>query len=99
VTVLQREPSGSVTVSSGALASLVVRAAQSVDGVRVRRPRRHLEVQVADGRAHVELELAVRMGVVLPEAARSVQERVADVLGAMCEVAVDGVDVAIEEVA
>jgi uncharacterized alkaline shock family protein YloU len=98
VSVLLREPAGSVTVSSGALSSLVVQAAESVDGVRVRRARRRLEVELADGHARVEVELALRFGVVLSEAARSVQERIADALRSMCGAEVDAVDVTVEEV-
>lgn len=98
MSVLLREPEGSVTVSSSALAKIVVRAAESVEGVRVRRSRRRLEVALDGGRARVELELAVRTGVVLPEAARAVQREVAAALQAMCGVEVDAVDVAVEEV-
>ena len=45
----------------------------------------------------MELELAVAYGRVLPEAARAVQERVADALAGMCGVVVDAVDVSVEE--
>jgi uncharacterized alkaline shock family protein YloU len=88
-----------VRVTDSALAQIVVRSAEQVDGVRVRRPRRHLEVQIGEGSARVELELAVAYGRVLPEAAREVQERVAAALGTMCEVDVTCVDVSIEELA
>ena len=88
-----------VRVSDSALTQIVVRAAEQAEGVRVRRPRRHLDVEVADGGARVALELAVAYGSVLPEVARGVQERVAAALGTMCEVTVTGVDVAIEELA
>jgi uncharacterized alkaline shock family protein YloU len=51
-----------------------------------------------DGRlARVELELAARFGVALPDLARTVQERVADALGTMVELEVEAVDVSIEE--
>ena len=99
MTVLARNDDGSVSIAPRALSYLVVQAAESVEGVRVRRTRRHLVAAIAAGRAHVTLELAVRFGVVLPEAARLVQERVADALRAMCGVAVDAVDVSVEEVA
>jgi uncharacterized alkaline shock family protein YloU len=98
VSVLLRERAGSVTVATGALSSLVVQAAESVEGVRVRRARRHLAVTLDDGSAHVEVELAVKFGVVLPDAARAVQERVADALRAMCAVEIETVDVTVEEV-
>jgi uncharacterized alkaline shock family protein YloU len=86
-----------IKVTESALAQIVVRSAEQVDGVRVRRPRRHLEVQIGEGSARVALELAVAYGRVLPDAAREVQERVAAALGTMCEVNVTGVDVSIEE--
>jgi uncharacterized alkaline shock family protein YloU len=91
--------SAGVKVTDAALTQIVVRAAEQADGVRVRRPRRHLDVEVADGSARVTLELAVTYGHVLPEVARGVQERVAAALGTMCEVTVTGVDVSIEELA
>ena len=90
-------PHGSVTVSEGALAQIVVQAAEAVEGARVRRQRRHLDIAVADGHARVALELAVAYGSIVPEVARAVQEQVAEALRAMCAVEVDAVDVAIEE--
>ncbi len=90
--------SGSVTVSPAALSQLVVQAAESVSGAQVRRGRRRLEVDVADGHARVRLELSAEYGVVLPRLARKVQERVADALATMCGVEVDAVDVSVEAV-
>jgi uncharacterized alkaline shock family protein YloU len=89
---------GSITVTPSALAGLVVRAAETVDGAKVRRGRRRLEVDVADGRARVRLELSARYGVVLPQLARDVQESVAEALTSMCRVEIDGIDVSVEEV-
>jgi uncharacterized alkaline shock family protein YloU len=94
--VLQEE-GGSIDVTSGALAQIVQRAVESVEGARVRRPRRGLDLRVEDGRARVELELAVRYGIVLPDLARDVQERVAEALSAMVDLDVEAVDVSIEE--
>lgn len=88
---------GAVTISDGALGQLVVQAAESVDGARVRKPRRHLEIAVAEGRARVELELAVAYGHVLPEVARAVQVEVTGALRRMCRFEVDAVDVSVEE--
>ena len=87
-----------VQVTDSALTQIVVQAAESVQGARVRRPRprRKLAVEIGDGRAHVELELAVAYGLVLPEVARDVQARVAEALRTMCEVDA-AVDVSIEE--
>jgi uncharacterized alkaline shock family protein YloU len=98
MTELVRTEAGAVSISPGALTQLVVRAAESVDGARVRRPRRGLQVDVGGGAARVALELAARRGVVLPQLARAVQDSVADALETMCEVRVDAVDVSIEEI-
>jgi uncharacterized alkaline shock family protein YloU len=92
-----RGDDGSITVSAGALTRIVVQAAQSVEGARVRKPRRRLGLEIEDGRAHVELELAVAYGKVLPDVARDVQERVASALAGMCGLEVTAVDVAVEE--
>ena len=89
---------GSITVAASTLNDLVVRAAESVGGAEVRRGRRRLDVDVADGHASVRLELSARYGVVLPALARQVQERVADALSGMCGVEVDAVDVSVEAV-
>jgi uncharacterized alkaline shock family protein YloU len=86
-----------VRVTDGALTQIVVRAAEAVEGARVRRPRRKVEIAIADGVARVELELAVAYGKVLPEVARAVQREVADALSRMCDLAVDAVDVSVEE--
>ena len=92
------EPAGTITVTSPALAGLVIQAAESVEGVQVRRGRRRLDVDVALGKATVRLELTARYGLVLPEAAREVQQRVADALSTMCAVRIGSVDVSVEEV-
>ena len=87
-----------VRVTDAALTQIVLRAAETVDGVKVRHPRRHLAVDVAAGEARVTLELSVEYGRVIPDAARVVQERVADALGTMCGVTVRSVDVNVEAV-
>ena len=89
---------GSITITPSTLTELVVRAAESVDGAEVRRGRRRLDIDVADGHAHVRLELSARYGVVLPQLAREVQQRVTDALTTMCGVEVDAVDVSVEAV-
>jgi uncharacterized alkaline shock family protein YloU len=89
--------SSGVKVTDAAVTQIVVRAAETVEGARVRRPRRHLAVELGEGEARVELELAVSFGKVLPEVAREVQERVAAALGTMCGVDVKAVDVSVEE--
>jgi uncharacterized alkaline shock family protein YloU len=98
VTVIVEDPAGMVTVSDSVLTQIAVRAAESVDAVRVRRPRRNVDVTLEDGRVRASLSLAVRRGTVLPETARAVQERVADALGRMCDATVEGIDVVVEEI-
>ena len=90
-------PAGTIRVSPSALTQVVVQAAEAADGVRVPRPRRGLELAIADGHARVELELAARYGTVVPNVAREVQERVDGALEGMCVLVVDAVDVSIEE--
>ncbi|HVD49304.1 MAG TPA: Asp23/Gls24 family envelope stress response protein [Gaiellaceae bacterium] len=93
-----RGPEGAITVTPAALTRLVARAAQSVDGARVRRPKRAVEV-VSDGdRVAVVLELTVTHGEPVPELARSVQERVGDAIGRLSGLEVERVDVEITEV-
>jgi uncharacterized alkaline shock family protein YloU len=92
------DPAGTITVTPSALAGLVIQAAEAVDGVDVRRGRRRLDIDVTLGEARVRLELSARYGLVLPEVAREVQERVADALATMCAVRIGSVDVSVEEV-
>jgi uncharacterized alkaline shock family protein YloU len=88
---------GTISVTPAALSALVVRAAESVDGVRVRRPKRGVEVAIEGESARVELELAARYGTVLPDAAHEAQHRVSDALAQMCGLATSAVDVNFEE--
>lgn len=97
--VVLKGVSGSITVTAAALNRLVVRAAETVHGASVRRPRRSVDVSHADGRAAVSLELAVGRDEVAPEVARAVQERVAEAVAATCGLEVERVDVAVEEIA
>jgi uncharacterized alkaline shock family protein YloU len=97
LSVVLHDGGGVVRVTSAAVHSLVVQAAESVDGARVRRQRRHLEIEVGRGRARVELELAVRYGAVMPEVGREVQRRIADALHTMLGLDADAIDVSIEE--
>ena len=90
-------PGGSIRIEGDALSGLVVTAAELVDGARVRRPRRGLDVTVKDGRAHVSVELTARYGVVLPELAVAVQAGVAEALRTATGLEVAAVDIAIEE--
>ncbi len=88
---------GTVTVTAGVLSHLVVAAAESVGGARVRRPRRGLDVDVDGGTVRVELELAVRYGEVLPDVAAEVQRRVDAALREMAGLETASVDVSVEE--
>ena len=98
MSLVLEEPGGTITVTAPVLATLVTQAAEEVDGARVRRGRRRLEIEISREGARVRLELAARYGVVLPELARRVQERVAEALTTMCKVQVDAIDVSVEEV-
>jgi len=89
-------PGGSVTVTDAALHQVVATAVGLVEGARPRR-RKAVEIEVKDGRATVELELAAPMGAVLPELARDVQMHVTAALAGMCGVVVDAVDVTVAE--
>jgi uncharacterized alkaline shock family protein YloU len=98
MTFVLQEEHGTIAITPSALAGLVASAAETVDGARVRRGRRRLDVEIADGSARVRLELNARYGVVLPELARDVQDRVAEALTTMCRVDVKAVDVSVEEI-
>lgn len=87
-----------IRVTDAVLTQIVVRAAESVGGVRVKRPKRHLEVEVTAGEARVSLDLTVDHGTVIPDAARAVQDRVAGALGTMLDVRVRNVDINVEGV-
>ena len=89
-------PRGSIRIEGDALAALVVTATELVEGARVRRPRRGLDVSVTDGTAKVEVEVAASYGTVLPLLAREVQASVAEALHASAGLTAT-VDVAIEE--
>ena len=97
MTVTVVSDDGTVTLTDAVLSQIVVQAAESVDGARVRGRRRQVEVELGDDGARVQIELRVAFGRVLPETARAVQDRVAAALGTMCGVTVNAVDVAIEE--
>jgi len=91
-------PEGSITLTAAALTELVARSARSVDGVRLRKPRRSVEISQADGRASVSLELGAPHGEPLPELARAVQGRVGDALAQVTGLEVAQVDVEIGEI-
>ena len=99
MTQLSRTAHGEISIAPAALQHVVVQAAESVGGARVRRLRRGLEVDIAAGRCRVALVLAAPYGAQVAELGEAVQESVADALGRMCEVPVDAVDVTVEELA
>jgi len=78
-------------MSDAAFAQLVVRAAEEVDGSRVRRPKK-----IGLDGDRLELALAAPLGAVLPALARAVQARVAEAVETMCGISLAGVDVTIE---
>ena len=90
-------PHGPIRIEADGLAGLVVAAAEEVEGARVRRPRRGLDVTVSDGTAHVVIELAARYGEPLPALGREVQARVAGALRDSAGLSVTAVDVSFEE--
>jgi uncharacterized alkaline shock family protein YloU len=96
--LLFRGEAGTVTLTAAALTRLVAHAVSGVDGARLRRPKRGVEVRHYDGRAAVELELSGRFGDSLHEVARSVQKRVAEALAQTTGLEVERVDVEIAEV-
>ena len=95
--VLVDEKGGSVRVTEAALTEIVRRAVSSVEGARLQKGRRRLGLELEDGRARADLQLAVEYGRVLPEVSAAVQERVADALVRMCDVEVEAIDVTVEE--
>jgi uncharacterized alkaline shock family protein YloU len=90
---------GTITVAPAALERLVVRAVESVEGARVRRPKRSVEIAHGDGRATVSFELAVGHDVPAPELARAVQARVAEAVAATSGLEIERVDVTVMEIA
>ena len=95
--VLTKADDGTVRVSEAAVAQIVGGAVSSVEGARLRKGRRRLDLELAEGHARATLELAVAYGLFLPDVARLVQERVRDALARMFEVEVDAVDVSVVE--
>ena len=89
-------PHGPIRIEGDALSALVLTAAELVDGARVRRPRRGLDVSVTGDTVRVELELSARYGTVLPTLAREVQTNVAAALLGSAGLSA-AVDVSVEE--
>ena len=85
--------SGTITVPGSVLAEIASRAAESVNGVRVRR-RRSVDVEAR----MVKLGVSARRGEALTSVGESVQEQVVAAFRTMCGLDLM-VDVAIEELA
>jgi uncharacterized alkaline shock family protein YloU len=79
VTFVVTTEAGSVIVPGHVLVGIAVRAAESVEGIRVRR-RREVDIESRQ----VRLSVAARRGEPLLELAEGVQEAVASALRAMC---------------
>jgi uncharacterized alkaline shock family protein YloU len=92
-------PEGSITVTAAALTDLVADAARSVEGVRLRRPRRAIEIQHGDGCASASVELVAPHGESLADLAYAVQDRVSGALAAVSGLEIERVDVEIAEIA
>jgi uncharacterized alkaline shock family protein YloU len=90
-------PHGPITIEPDALAGLVIAATEQVEGARVRRPRRGLDVTVSDGAAHVAVELAALYGEPLQVLGRAVQARVAGALRDSAGLSVTAIDVSFED--
>ena len=84
-------PHGTITVPESVLLQIATRAAEGVEGLRVRR-RRSVDV----GARAVRLEVSASRGEALTAQGERVQEAVAAALEATCGIAVT-VDVAFEE--
>ena len=94
MTLVHRSPHGTVTIPESVLLAIAVRAAESVDGVHVRR-KRSVDVEANAVRLEVEAPRATP----LPQVGAAVQDAVAAALESMCGLAAVRVDVAVEELA
>ena len=96
MTHVVRTDDGTITVTDGALAAMIVQATEAVDGVRIRRrPRRRLTLDLENAR--VDLGVTVAYGRVLPDVAQDVQQNVSDAVARMLGIELRAVDVTIEE--
>jgi uncharacterized alkaline shock family protein YloU len=93
-------PRDRTRIPAGALAQIVVQAAEQVEGAQLRRrPRRSLEIEVDGGEAIVAIGIVAPFGTVLPRLAREVQRRVREALSEMCGLESVRVDVTVEALA
>jgi uncharacterized alkaline shock family protein YloU len=94
VTLVRRNSHGTITIPEPVLLQIVARAAESVDGVRVRR-RRSVDVE----ERIVRVELKAPRATPLPQLGEAVQDAVASALRTMCDLEPARVDVVFEELA
>jgi len=90
-------PLGRVELTGSALASLVVRSAEAVDGVHLR-SRRRLNVVVDPGRVHIEVGVEAAAGALVADVGVSVQNSVAPAVTATTGLPAR-VDVTVEAIA
>lgn len=94
---------GHSSISSEILGSYAADAARGVTGVRglaegaLHRPR-GIKVTTEDGAVAVELHLCLEWGANVPEVGGAVQQRVAEYLERMADVAPVSVDVVVDEI-
>ena len=86
------------TISNDVLCRYAADAARQVTGVRDLVGRRGVRVADEDGRAKVELHLAVEWGAFIPQLGREVQQRVREYLARMAEIDATDVDVVVDEI-
>ena len=86
------------TISNDVLCRYVADAARQVPGVRDVVGRRGVRVADEDGRAKVELRLAVEWGAFIPHLGREVQQRVREYLARMADIDATDVDVVVDEI-
>ena len=91
------------TISSDILASYAADAALEVEGVRglvESTLHRHKGVRILeeDGQVRVELHLAIEWGASIPDVGREVQRGVSAYLARMASVALESVDVIVDEI-
>ena len=90
---------GTITLDPKALEQLVRHAAEGVDGARVIRSGRGLDIAVGeDGAATAAVVLTAPRGAVLPELGRHVQARIYEALADMLDAPPARVDVTVEGV-
>ena len=89
-------PLGRIELTERALSALVVRSAEAVAGIHVRRPKRQLRIAVEPQVVQVVLALEGALGETLPHLGEEVQRSVATAVRAATGLSA-GVDVTFEE--